>query len=127
MLWTVDQKITQYGENLTLLCHVPNCCPKYAGWHSVDGDGIHHTLVIDIKSHKTAASSKYDGEVKSNGYTLIIRNLTKQDLNVSYACVYGSTIGSPLILSETDLFKGTCTKYLHVFILYFFPNYAFDW
>lgn len=126
-LWTVDQKITQYGETLTLLCHVPNCCPKHAGWDSIDADGIRKTLFIDLKSHKKTASAKYDGEVKTNGYTLIIRNLTKQDVNVSYKCVYDSTIGDPLMLLEKDVFKGTCSNYIQLSILYICLKYAFEW
>lgn len=108
LVWTVDQKISGYGETVILLCHVPNCCPQYAGWDLFDGDGIRHTLLTDVKSHSNTADAKYDGEVKSNGYTLTIRNLTKQDVNVSYACIYGTTNGDPLILLEKDVFEGTC-------------------
>lgn len=101
--WTVVGKVTDYGQNVTLFCHVPNCCPKDAGW---DRWTPHQrTLFIDVKTGRS--NKKYDGKVEKDGYTLIIQNLTKQDLNVSYSCLYGVTLGERKFLLEEDVFSQT--------------------
>ncbi|VDI49013.1 Hypothetical predicted protein [Mytilus galloprovincialis] len=100
--WRVIGKVTEYGQNVTLLCIVPNCCPKDSGW---DRWTPHQrTLFIDVKSGHS--NKKYDGKVAKDGFTLIIQNLTKEDLNVSYSCLYGVTLGERKLLLEEDVF--TC-------------------
>ncbi|XP_052073940.1 uncharacterized protein LOC127711826 [Mytilus californianus] len=99
--WTVVGKVTDYGQNVTLFCNVPNCCPKDAGW---DRWTPHQrTLFIDVKTGRP--NKKYDGKVEKDGYTLIIQNLTKNDLNVSYSCLYGVTLGEQKYLLAEDVFK----------------------
>ncbi|CAC5368629.1 unnamed protein product [Mytilus coruscus] len=63
------------------------------------------TLFTDVKTG--SPNEKYDGKALRNGYTLIIQNLTKKDLNVSYACVYGAEFGDKQILLEEDVFTDT--------------------
>ncbi|XP_063397215.1 uncharacterized protein LOC134681507 [Mytilus trossulus] len=99
--WTVIGKVTEYGKNVTLFCHVPNCCPKDAGWDK--WTPVQQTLFIDIKTGRP--NKKYDGKVMKDGYTLIIQNLTKQDLNASYSCLYGVTLGERKFLLEEDVFS----------------------
>lgn len=98
--WTVVGKATEYGQSVTLFCNVSNCCPKNAGWDRLTS--VQRTLFIDVKTGRP--NKKYDGKVLKDGYTLIIQNLTKQDLNVSYSCVYGATIGERKFLLEEDVF-----------------------
>ncbi|XP_071181256.1 uncharacterized protein [Mytilus edulis] len=104
--WTVVGKVTDYGQNVTLFCNVPNCCPKDAGW---DRWTPHQrTLFIDVKTGRS--NKKYDGKVEKDGYTLVIQNLTKNDLNVSYSCLYGVTLGEQKYLLEEDVFTFISTK-----------------
>lgn len=117
MRWSVYRKITGYGESLKLFCNVPYCCTKYAGWDLWNGEEIPRTLFIDVKTHKKPASSKYGGEIKDDGYILIIKNLTKEDLTFSYACVYDNTIGDTIKLLADDVFKGTCKNMMKTPIL----------
>ncbi|XP_076105821.1 uncharacterized protein LOC143074157 [Mytilus galloprovincialis] len=98
--WTVTGKATDYGQNVTLFCHVPNCCPKDAGWDR--WTPVQRTLFIDVKTGRS--NKKYDGKAEKDGYTLIIQNLTKDDLNVSYSCLYGVTLGQSKFLLEEDVF-----------------------
>ncbi|VDI39896.1 Hypothetical predicted protein [Mytilus galloprovincialis] len=98
--WTVVGKATDYGQNVTLFCHVPNCCPEDAGWDRWTPQ--QRTLFIDVKTGRP--NKKYDGRIFKNGYTLIIQNLTKDDLNVSYSCLYGVTLGDRKFLQEEDVF-----------------------
>ncbi|XP_076082213.1 uncharacterized protein LOC143052931 [Mytilus galloprovincialis] len=108
--WTVVEKITEYGQNVTLFCNVLNCCPKYSGWDR--WTTVQQTLFIDVKTK--ISNKKYDGKVIKDGYTLVIKNLTKNDLNVSYSCVYGATIGERKILLEEDVFTSISTTQSNV-------------
>lgn len=103
--WTVIGKVTDYGQNVTLFCHVPNCCPKDSGWDR--WTPVQRTLYIDVKTGR--ANKKYDGNTLKEGYTLVIQNLTKDDLNVSYSCLYGVTLGEIKFLQKEDVFM---CKYL---------------
>ncbi|XP_071177906.1 uncharacterized protein [Mytilus edulis] len=98
--WTVIGKVTDYGQNVTLFCHVPNCCPKDSGWDR--WTPVQRTLYIDVKTGR--ANKKYDGKTLKEGYTLVIQNLTKDDLNVSYSCLYGVTLGEIKFLQKEDVF-----------------------
>ncbi|CAC5355479.1 unnamed protein product [Mytilus coruscus] len=98
--WTVIGKATDYGQNVTLFCNVSNCCPKHSGWDR--WTPVQRTLFIDVKTGRP--NKKYEGKVFKDGYTLIIKNLTKHDLNVSYSCLYGATLGKRKYLLEEDIF-----------------------
>lgn len=100
MEWTVIKRATDYGQNVTLFCNVPNCCPKLSGWDR--WTPVQRTLFIDVKTGRP--NKKYDGKVLKDGYTLIIQNLTTQDLNVSYSCLYGVTLGERKFLQAEDAF-----------------------
>ncbi|XP_052079428.1 chitin synthase chs-1-like [Mytilus californianus] len=104
--WTVVGKVTDYGQNVTLFCNVSNCCPKHAGWDM--WTPAQRTLYIDVKTG--LPNRKYDGKALTNGYTLIIQNLTKTDLNVSYSCLYGVVLGEIKLLVEEDVFTYESTS-----------------
>ncbi|CAG2239055.1 unnamed protein product [Mytilus edulis] len=76
-----------------------DCC--WEGWDR--WTPVQQTLFIDIKTGRP--NKKYDGKVMKDGYTLIIQNLTENDLNVSYSCLYGVTLGERKFLLEEDVFK----------------------
>lgn len=98
--WKVIGKVTDYGQNVSLFCNVSNCCPEYSGWDMWSPE--QRTLIIDVKTAQP--NKKYDGRKLKDGYTLIIQNITKEDLNVSYSCVYGGTLGEKKVLLEEDVF-----------------------
>ncbi|CAG2225119.1 unnamed protein product [Mytilus edulis] len=104
--WIVVGKVTDYGQNVTLFCNVSHCCPDDAGWDR--WTPVQQTLFIDVKAG--GGGKKYDGKVMRDGYTLIIQNLTKDDLNVSYSCLYGVTLGERKFLQEEDVFSYTINK-----------------
>lgn len=107
--WTVTGKVTDYGQNATLFCNISNCCPKYSGWSMWTAvEDAERTLFTDVNT--ASPNKKYDGKAFTNGYTLVIQNLTENDLNLSYACVYGAKFGEKKILLEEDVFTG---KYDH--------------
>lgn len=85
---------------MTLVCNVSNCCPKSAGWDKYTPQ--QRTIIIDVKTWRP--TKKYDGNILTDGYTLVIRNLTEQDLNISYSCVYGSSLGDKKYLLEENVF-----------------------
>ncbi|XP_063400197.1 obscurin-like [Mytilus trossulus] len=99
--WKVIKTITDYGQNVTLFCNVSNCCPQFAGWNKYTPNET--IILIDVKTW--TPSKKYDGKVLKDGYTLVIQNLTNEDLNVSYACVYGSIFGDQRTLLEENVFN----------------------
>lgn len=101
MEWTVLEKATGYGQNVTLFCKVPKCCPEYSGWDM--WTPVQRTLFIDVKTAR--ANKKYAGNVYKDGYTLVIQNLNTNDINVSYSCLYGITFGEQKILRKEDAFK----------------------
>ncbi|CAG2225824.1 unnamed protein product [Mytilus edulis] len=98
--WRIVGKVTDYGQNVTLFCNVPNCCPETSGWYKWTSK--HDKLLIDIKSGYL--SHKYGGKVSKDGFTLVIQNLTTNDLNVWYSCIYNSRIGERKYLQEEDVF-----------------------
>lgn len=103
--WTVTEKVTDYGQNVTLFCNISNCCPKFSGWTLWTAvEDVEHTLFTDVKT--AGPNTKYGGKALANGYTLVIQNITEKDLNKSYACVYDATFGEKKILLEEDVFTG---------------------
>ncbi|XP_076115890.1 uncharacterized protein LOC143083525 [Mytilus galloprovincialis] len=105
--WKVLKKITEYGQNVTLVCNVSNCCPKSAGWDKYTPQ--QRTIIIDVKTWRP--NKKYDGYVLTDGYTLVIRNLTKQDLNIAYSCVYDFSLGDQQYLLEENVFDYVSTTH----------------
>ncbi|XP_076116608.1 uncharacterized protein LOC143084077 [Mytilus galloprovincialis] len=105
--WKVLKKITEYGQNVTLVCNVSNCCPKTTGWDKYTPQ--QRTIIIDLKTWRP--TTKYDGHILTDGYTLVIQNLTKQDLNISYSCVYGSSLGDKKYLLEENVFDYISTTH----------------
>lgn len=54
----MDSCWTDYGQNVTLFCKVPNCCLENTGWDKYTP--AQQTLIIN---------EKYDAKVLKDGYT----------------------------------------------------------
>ncbi|XP_076085358.1 uncharacterized protein LOC143056160 [Mytilus galloprovincialis] len=102
--WKIGKKVSQYGDDLSLFCPVNKCCPESAGWVKWTSEDDYTTLFIDVKDLDDRAGPKYNGETNRTGIILIIRNVTRDDLNTSYSCTYGFQVGIKKILLDSDAF-----------------------
>ncbi|XP_076111490.1 uncharacterized protein LOC143079783 [Mytilus galloprovincialis] len=103
--WKVTHKVSSFGQNLTLFCAVDDCCTTFPGWILWNYDGRNYeTLVIDLRSFK---SSKYAGNLRKNGFTLVLKNLTESDMNRNYSCTYGGIEGEKKLLVIEESFQTT--------------------
>ena len=98
--WVVKEKVTAYGQNLILFCPVENCCSKRTAWSIGD-----KSIILDIKTFSNDPNVKYHGEYSTDGFSFVIRNLSKADLNVTYHCGYGFNQSIPKYLIHGDVFK----------------------
>ena len=99
----VLQKISQYGEDLTLFCPVEKCCYNTAGWEI--WDPLLRTIFDDVRNVSLSKDFKYTAAVKNDGYNLTIRHIEPQDINKTYSCLYGVTRSEKIILTEENVFK----------------------
>ncbi|XP_063442413.1 uncharacterized protein LOC134722721 [Mytilus trossulus] len=100
--WNVTQKVSSFGQNLTIFCAVDDCCAKFSGWVRWNYDGRYYEpLVIDLRSFK---SPKYAGNLRKNGFTVVLKNLTGSDMNRNYSCTYGSIVGEMKLLVTEESF-----------------------
>lgn len=106
LTWRIEKKALKYGEDLRLYCQVEKCCTKSAGWGKWTSDDKFNTIFIDVKDFLNDGSSKYGGGIEKTGWFLIIRNITKNDLNTSYSCTYGFQVSKKKMLLEEDAFSG---------------------
>lgn len=95
-----------YGEEVSLFCQVENCCQKSAGWGKWTQDNKFTTIFIDVKIVRKEENSKYYGEINKKGFILVIRNITRDDLNIDYSCTYGFQVSTKKKLLEIDVFTG---------------------
>ncbi|VDH92886.1 Hypothetical predicted protein, partial [Mytilus galloprovincialis] len=109
--WKVEHKVTEYGQNLVLLCRVSNCCSENAGWYL--WNTTKRTIFKDVKTINVHVSAprKYSGYVRTDGFTLVIKHLTQADTNVYYSCDYGSQFGDSILLHKDDVFKNDQPKF----------------
>ena len=98
--WAVTEKVSRYGQSLTLFCFVDNCCNNKAGWASES-----KTIFIDIQEYSNDPNLKYGATYNESGFGLIIRNLAETDVNKAYECVYGFHISGHQYLLQEDVFK----------------------
>lgn len=104
--WKIEKKALQYGSDLRLYCHVENCCTKSAGWGKWTPDDQFQTIFIDVKRLREEKNLKYGGGTDATGFFLIINNVTKEDLNVSYSCTYGFLVSKKKMLLDKNAFIG---------------------
>ncbi|XP_071144730.1 uncharacterized protein [Mytilus edulis] len=112
--WTIEKKVSQYGDELSLFCPVQKCCSESAGWVIWSSEVDYTTLFIDVKDLDIHADSKYNGKTNKTGIFLFIRNITRDDLNTTYSCTYGFQVGTKKILLDSDAFidklKEQCSR-----------------
>jgi hypothetical protein len=103
--WVVKEKVTAYGQNLILFCPVENCCSERTAWSIGD-----KSIILDIKTFSNDPNVKYHGEYSTDGFSFVIRNLSKADLNVTYHCSYGFIQSIPKKLLHGDVFREIICK-----------------
>lgn len=91
---------------MTLFCIVDNCCVKLAGWIKFVPN--YKTIYLDVRdsTESTSTKDKYAASTNSTGFSLVIKNLQKEDLNIKYACAYGFEKSQEKLLLQSDVFIG---------------------
>ena len=93
--WIVKEKVTDYGQDLTLFCPVGNCCSEPPGWFVGS-----KTIILDVRTYSNDPKVRYHGTNDTDGFGVVIRNL-----NVNYSCIYGFNQSNPKNLFHGDVFK----------------------
>ncbi|CAG2197200.1 CERK [Mytilus edulis] len=103
--WVVNERVSGYGDNVTLFCLVDDCCKKVSGWIKFDPD--YKTIFLDVQDfkHKTSKKDKYAATTNRTGFGLVIKNVRQDDFNIKYLCSYGFKKSSQKVLSKSDVFK----------------------
>ncbi|VDI21992.1 Hypothetical predicted protein [Mytilus galloprovincialis] len=103
--WVVNERVSGYGDNVTLFCLVDDCCKKVSGWIKFDPD--YKTIFLDVRDfkHKTSKIDKYAATTNRTGFGLVIKNVRQDDFNIKYLCSYGFKKSSQKVLSKSDVFK----------------------
>ncbi|VDI61512.1 Hypothetical predicted protein [Mytilus galloprovincialis] len=108
-VWRVNEKVSGYGDNLTLFCLIDDCCTKAAGW--IKFDPVYKTIYLDVRNSKNNTSKdKYAATISNTGFSLVIKNIQKEDINIKYSCLYGFEKSRKKILSQSDAFRGKYSK-----------------
>lgn len=103
--WIVNKRVSGYGDNLTLFCLIDDCCTKAGGWIKFDPD--YETIYLDVRNSKnTTPKDKYAATTNNNGFSLVIKNIQKEDINIKYLCLYGFEKSRQKVLRQSDAFKG---------------------
>ncbi|CAC5421194.1 ITGB1 [Mytilus coruscus] len=103
--WIVNERVSGYGDNLTLFCLIDDCCTKAAGWIKFDPD--YKTIYLDVQNSKNNTSKdKYAATTNNTGFSLVIKNIQKEDINIKYLCLYGFEKSRQKVLRQSDAFKG---------------------
>ncbi|CAC5417600.1 unnamed protein product [Mytilus coruscus] len=107
--WIVNEKVSGYGDNLTLFCLIDECCTKAAGWIKFDPD--YKTIYLDVQNSKNDTSKdKYAATTNSTGFSLVIKKLQKGDIDIKYSCVYGFEKSREKVLFQSDAIRDDETK-----------------
>lgn len=99
--WRVQKQISKYGEDLKLFCSAENYTfpSRTSKWF---GGPAQNTISIN---GKVKDSTKYNATIERDGFGLIIRNVTENDLNVTYQFSYGFSKSDKILLLQHDAFK----------------------
>ncbi|XP_076076441.1 uncharacterized protein LOC143047286 [Mytilus galloprovincialis] len=103
--WRVSEKVPGYGADLTLFCFVDDCCIRSAGWIKWNPD--YKTIYVDVRNLKGTVSSKdkYATTNNKTGFSLVIKHLQEDDLNIIYSCSYGFKNSLGKLLHHSEVFK----------------------
>lgn len=103
--WIINEKVSGYGDTLTLFCLIDDCCTKAAGWIKFAPD--YTTIYLDVRDSKNNnPTDKYAATTNSTGFSLVIKKLQKEDINIKYSCVYGFKNSRPKVLLQSDAIRG---------------------
>ncbi|XP_071173688.1 uncharacterized protein [Mytilus edulis] len=100
VVWEVQKPISEYGEDLELFCIADNynkSSETSKRWYQGQTLLTFNDASEDI--------TKYNASLYSNGFKLIIKNLTKNDVNITYMCSDGFDKSENLPLLAKDVFK----------------------
>lgn len=99
----VDQKVSSYGQDLTLFCNVGKCC-KYKHRWSKRNSGAQ--FMEQYLNENNYVYSRYNEKLNNSGFFLTIRQLSEADLDIEYACFYNNRRGKIKHLRKSDAFYG---------------------
>lgn len=100
--WTINKLPVVFYSDVTLSCIVPAslpCCENTRKWK---GGRSQKLLLFNGSSTK---SSKYREEIKQNGFDLVIKDFSKEDMHVNYSCSYGFFSFSKNLTIEENSYK----------------------
>lgn len=98
--WSVQQKVNSYGQNLKLFCKVDNCCVANMTKRWFGGPEQKPLWLSSNKdSVEKSENAKYIFTIEKNGFGLVIKNVTVEDMNVTYKCYYNFEEDSEMLYS----------------------------
>ncbi|XP_071157582.1 uncharacterized protein [Mytilus edulis] len=98
--WSVQQKVNSYGQNLKLFCKVDNCCVANMTKRWFGGPKQKPLWLSSSKdSTEKSENAKYIFTIEKNGFGLVIKNVTVEDMNVTYKCSYNFEEDSEMLYS----------------------------
>ncbi|CAC5397907.1 NAIP [Mytilus coruscus] len=102
--WKVEKKISRYGEDLRLFCIADNYAFDGVEIKRWEGGPKQKMLTLNGAPDQEDVM-KYDMSMREDGFDLVIKNVTKVDLNVTYGCTYGFKSSGKVILKIEDAFE----------------------
>lgn len=106
VVWEVQKQISEYGEDLEL-----NCIADNYNKSSDTSKRWYQGQTLLTFNDGSEDNTKYNASLYSNGFKLIIKNLTKNDVNITYMCSDGFDKSENLPLQIEDVFKGIFNKF----------------
>ncbi|CAG2207111.1 BIRC2_3 [Mytilus edulis] len=100
VVWEVEKQISEYGEDLELICIADNY-----NMSSQTSKRWYQGQTLLTFNDASEDNTKYNASLYSNGFKLIIKNLTKNDVNITYMCSDGFDKSENLPLRIEDVFK----------------------
>ncbi|CAG2196827.1 CD29 [Mytilus edulis] len=98
--WTVNERVSGYGDNLTLFCLIDDCCTEAGGWIKFDPD--YETIYLDVRNSKNNTSKdKYASTTNTTGFTdkrFFASQMLSRTLTMAYMKVDVETFPAHLIL-----------------------------
>ncbi|XP_052091940.1 uncharacterized protein LOC127728535 [Mytilus californianus] len=99
--WIVQQKVNNYGQNLKLFCKADNCCVANMTKRWFGGPQQKPLWLSSPKdSGAKSENAKYIFTIETNGFGLVIKNVTVEDMNVTYKCSYNFEEDSNMLYSS---------------------------
>ncbi|CAC5379748.1 BIRC7_8 [Mytilus coruscus] len=99
--WIVEKKVNNYGQNLKLFCKADNCCSANMTKRWFGGPQQTPLWLSSSKdSAEKSENAKYMFTIEKNGFGLVIKNITVEDINVTYKCSYNFEEASDMLYSS---------------------------